>query len=597
MAGLTLARVVSAALIIPLTLAAETHWIRVKSDNFEMYSSGGRRAAIDTIREFEQVRGFFQQALGGPPAKPKPVRLVAFGSAKEYEAYRINDFAIAYYQPTMDRDYIVMSHAGSDTFRIAVHEYVHLLVRHAGLELPPWLNEGLAELYSTLRPYGKGKILVGDLIPGRFEALLHEKWVPLPVILAASRDSPYYNEKDKAGSLYNEGWALTHMLVLGNAYRPKSGNLLRAMSGSKDSAAVLSEIYGKGIPQIEKELRGYLQRSTFQGLLVPAKLDKISDDIPVDTLAEFDADLMLSDLIYKPGKESAYQAALQHLIEMDAKRPEPYQGLGYLAMRSGHRDEGIEDFAKAFDRGDRDPTFLQDYGRMLEGKRPEQSVPVLTALLTLDADRVDVRLELAEIQLRSGDPTAALATLAALKKITPHDSERYFRIAVGAYLRKGDRANAEATAKHFMDEAKTDSDRAYAEILLNEAKPPEAPRTETAAAAALRRASEQEQDPETGHEPPAEPRLPARPKLSSMGQFVELQCRGNQARMIVETAAGRKVFLIEDPDKVLITGQSGWRVDMTCGPQKSRAKVEVVYEAPRANQAGIDGIVRSLNFK
>src|SRR3954467_12093963 len=91
--------------------SAEPHWIRLNSANFEMYSSAGVRGARDTLKEFEQVRGFFMQALGGTPAKPVPVRLVAFGSAKEYEPYRLNEFAIAYYHQTADRDYIVMSHA------------------------------------------------------------------------------------------------------------------------------------------------------------------------------------------------------------------------------------------------------------------------------------------------------------------------------------------------------------------------------------------------------------------------------------------------------------------------------------------------------
>jgi hypothetical protein len=36
--------------------------------------------------------------------------------------------------------------------------------------------------------------------------------VPLQAIVSADRNSPYYNEKNRAGSLYNEGWALVHML-------------------------------------------------------------------------------------------------------------------------------------------------------------------------------------------------------------------------------------------------------------------------------------------------------------------------------------------------------------------------------------------------
>ncbi|HEX8984959.1 MAG TPA: hypothetical protein VF767_06005, partial [Bryobacteraceae bacterium] len=213
---------------------AESQWIRLRTANFEMYSSASPRTARDVVQDFEQVRAFFLPVIGKVADKSTPVRLVAFRSEKEFAPYRPNEFAVAYYQPTADLDYIVMSRSGSDIFPIAVHEYVHLLARHSGLKLPPWLNEGIAELYSTLRPMGD-KILVGSLIPGRHQALLEEKWVPLATILAADQDSPYYNERSKAGSLYNEGWALTHMLYFRAEYRPKLGELLRRVSAGEES--------------------------------------------------------------------------------------------------------------------------------------------------------------------------------------------------------------------------------------------------------------------------------------------------------------------------------------------------------------------------
>jgi len=76
------------------------------------------RAARDTLKEFEQVsRLFFVQALGGTPGKPIPVAVggVWLGE-KSTSRIASNEFAIAYYHQTADRDYIVMSHAGADTF-------------------------------------------------------------------------------------------------------------------------------------------------------------------------------------------------------------------------------------------------------------------------------------------------------------------------------------------------------------------------------------------------------------------------------------------------------------------------------------------------
>src|SRR5258708_11791832 len=154
--------------------AAEPRWTRIESTIFEILSRVGERSTRETLRHFGQWRPFCVQAWLGGNAKPFPVRIVAFGSKKEYEPYRINEFAAAYYHPGVERDYIVLSEAGSETFPVAVHEYMHLVVRHAELKFPPWMNEGFAELYSTLNPMGD-KVLVGSLVEGRRQALRMDK--------------------------------------------------------------------------------------------------------------------------------------------------------------------------------------------------------------------------------------------------------------------------------------------------------------------------------------------------------------------------------------------------------------------------------------
>jgi len=591
---------------------AESRWIRLRSADFEIYSSASPRVARDTLRQFEQVRGFFLQASGKPPSRQAPVRLVVFGSAKEFEPYRLNAYAVAYYQQTPDRDYIVMSHGAVDIFPLAVHEYVHLLVRHDGLKLPPWLNEGLAELYSTLRPIGD-KILVGDLIPGRHQALLQDIWVPLATILAVDQNSPYYNEKSKAGSLYNEGWALTHMLCLRAEYRPKFGQLLQAISGGEESASALLKVYGRTVPQIELDLRSYLRGDHFQGALVPAKLEKSGGEIPAEPLPDFDAQLMFVDLLYRPGKEQAAQAALERLVQQDPKRSEPYRGLGYLAWRAGRPAEAAQLFGKSYARGDRDPKLLWDYGRLLVSERPDESIRVLSELLSQDGGRTDVRVELAEAQLHANQAAAALQTLGPIRAITPADAQRYFTVAVYADLSVGDTRSAQGTAQHFRDVAKTDEDRAAAERLISLAAVPNVkvvvrpaekgavePVETSDARPTLRRVEPAPETKETpGQEPPRLALLrrdpPPAERFSASGRFVGLDCRGKQALMTIETEAGRKVFLVDDPTKVSIVSGTNGPTDFVCGPQKTPVKVEVGYEKPPATEA-VDGVVRTLAF-
>src|SRR5215471_4727341 len=192
----------------------------MKSDHFEMYSSAGERASRDELKSFEQVRIFFNQLIPTQEEHPIPTRLVVFGSPKEYELYKPNEVAVAYFTPGAEQDTIVVGHIGIEAMPTAVHEYTHLVMEHGHLNAPPWLNEGLAEIFSTMRPNG-GKVMIGEPIKGRLYEMLNSKWTPLTTILDAGHDSPYYNEKNKAGSLYNEGWALTHMLMFEKAYSVK----------------------------------------------------------------------------------------------------------------------------------------------------------------------------------------------------------------------------------------------------------------------------------------------------------------------------------------------------------------------------------------
>ena len=263
-----------------------------------------------------------------------------FSSKKEYVQYRPNEVADAFYTQIAGRDYIVLGGADDSVFPTAVHEYVHLVAQHGGLKLPPWLGEGLAELFSTLEPVGD-KVLVGKLIQGRAQALLHENWVPLATIVAADQDSPYYNEKNKAGSLYNEGWALTHMLDLSREYRTRFPAFLDEIQKGTPSQKAIEGIYGKPLGEVEKDLQKYLRSTSLVGVLYPVKMQS-GEAAAAEPANMFDVKLALLDLANRPGKEAEVRERLQELIKDNPKRTEPHVGLGYLAARAGNQEEAVK---------------------------------------------------------------------------------------------------------------------------------------------------------------------------------------------------------------------------------------------------------------
>jgi len=566
---------------------SETKWIQMQSPNFEAYSNAGERDTRDALRYFERVRDFFLQVAQREPPKPVPVYVVVFGSEKEYTPYRFNEAAIAYYFSGADRDYIVLGHTGEEAARVAVHEYVHLVARHLGLKYPTWLNEGVADLYSTLRMQGD-KALVGDLLPGRMQTLFSEKWIPLPVLLSATQSSPFYNEKNKASSFYGESWALAHMLQLSPQYFPKYSEFLKILQSGADSATALEKAYGKTIGDIEKDLQSYYRGNQFYGRLFPVKLITSTEKFPAAPAPEFDVRLALADLTNRQGKEAETRKMLEELTNADPKRPEPWASLGYLAWRDKQIPDAVEAFGKAYDLGNRNSKFLWDFGRMAERDRRETAVAALTDLLQLEAERLDVRMELAALHLNARRAGTALGILAEVHTVTAEDAPRFFTLLANAQIQLRDLEGARATVAKLAANVKTSEDRARVEQMQRYL---EQPSTQPPAVAA----NGQDDIPRLVRPAPAGQRPPLPPSPEIEGSFVEFVCLEKSFKIVVDTAQGKKGFLIPDPNRVVIVGRAGGKVELTCGPQPS-AHVKVEY-APGTSATDADGVLKVLYFE
>jgi hypothetical protein len=155
-----------------------------------------------------------------------------------------------------------------ETYPVAVHEYVHLIVNHSGLKLTTAMNEGLAEFYSTLKITPEG-IEIGNPPEARLMGLHRGSLIPLASLLAVQSPTAAYPKEQQVQLFYAESWALTHMLLLSPEYRSKTASYARAMQAGPDPVAALERITGKTSSQIQADLARYLRNTRF----VTAQLD------------------------------------------------------------------------------------------------------------------------------------------------------------------------------------------------------------------------------------------------------------------------------------------------------------------------------------
>ncbi len=457
--------------ILPLLLssvagAGQPVWKAMQNENFHAYSTASDRDTQGFIDHLERVRNFFIQFTGSAPPKAVPVTAVIFGSPKEYQPYRLNAFATAYYGNHTDRDFIVVGVLGEQSSQTAAHEYTHLVFRHGGYALPPWLNEGLAEVFSTIHSAGKD-IEFGDVLPGRLQAMNSEPWVPMGIIIAADQNSPYYNETKQAGSLYNQSWAFVHMLMTTEPYRAKFGAVVQAISHGTPSVEALESAYGMSFAQLEGVLRSYVAGDRFYKMHMPMQLSG-ADKLTSQPANMFDVREALAELLAGlPGRQPEARTRLEELTHEDDQRPEPWASLGYLAMYEGKREEVSEKFAKAYALGNRSPRLLVEYASLVMRDKPDDAGAALNALLTQEPENLDGRIMLAYLQMNQRKYPEALETVRTVKRVTTVEQrDQLLLLRALAELNQGHYAEAHDRAEELQRVSKSSDMLMQAQSIL-----------------------------------------------------------------------------------------------------------------------------------
>src|SRR5262245_5610558 len=222
--ALSLTLCVVAAVLFATRASADTRWTILPNAALTVVGDQSPATLRDVDRQIEQ----FRQVVGGliknadrPLSGPTVVFVV--GSRKSLQSllplYKGKPANLAgYFSQGQDTNYIVMTLEGFDeSAAIAFHEYTHLLLRNAVQSLPLWLNEGLAEYYSTYRLLERGKAaVIGRALPEHV-LLLRQRYLPIAQLVDVDPSWPMYDEGERRSIFYAESWAPAHYLMVARA--------------------------------------------------------------------------------------------------------------------------------------------------------------------------------------------------------------------------------------------------------------------------------------------------------------------------------------------------------------------------------------------
>ena len=533
--------VTSTLLLLMATATEASSWLEVRSPRFEIFTDAGESAARQLVIDLEQFDGAIAHSL--PIASPYPTgpqRVYLFRSEQEFAEFRQRNWTVGLtITPGNRAAPFILLFASPNLRETAIHEYVHAMVRRGDWTLPPWFEEGLAEIYAHSDRAGHGQLSIGRKIPEHLVQLKNQTIIS-SMLLDEANDSNRLR-------FYAASWAMVHMLLLEDKYRPLTERLLT--DGAWDAS----------LPDLLKDLKQYVERPFWKQATVNAPL-LVVPDLSVKPVEPTDAEFMLAALLLDAGRTDAARKSYQKIASAYPHDAVGAEAAGFSALSQGRPGTARQEFRRAANLGSTRARVWSELAALeREARVPwDQVKSLLERAATLDPSEYQAAFLLGVHESDDGDLSNATRHLASAAKAAPALPDVWHAYALA--LRQAGR----------LDEARVAAKRA-----LRVASSPEWARMASELVASL--------DQNPAAKPPALRRKPEVvtspawtrpvPDAEVVGKFLEFVCSPHPPRFRVEVEGGTVIELVvADPTQVSIpTSASGESsMELRCGPQNGR---------------------------
>jgi len=335
------------------TVAAHT-WTGARTAHLEVVTDAPREVALRVALRLENLHQALAALLPPLVVEASPVQVIVFRDASLARAYAptwrgLKDEVAGFSHAGPDRRRVVFADDQGRTPSVAQHEYVHSLLDVSSPDAPLWLNEGLAEYFSTLTTDDRRAVL-GAPVYAHLEWLAAHDLMPLSRLFAIGHASPEYHEGDRRGTFYAQSWALTHLLLSrseGDVER--LGHVVAACGEGERFDVAFAREFGSE-QGLSARLVAYLDAGHWSQHMwqMPAPSGggspRVRERVPAaEVLASLGLELLSRPVPQREDAEEHFRQAL----ELDARAPDALAGMGWLALMRERRPEAHSWFDRA----------------------------------------------------------------------------------------------------------------------------------------------------------------------------------------------------------------------------------------------------------
>ena len=520
-------------------------WIKMTSARGEVFSNAGPAPAKRVLEQFDWMANAFQSF--GPNRRTQPLKVMIFASEREFADYRPSAISTGFYQSGPDGDWICF-YVPSD--RVALHEFTHSLLNRTTTQLPQWLEEGLAEFFSTLR-IDKGRIVIGSSIPGHIANLSQLDLLPASELIAGSKQSIHYADPVAAGRFYATSWALVHMLYLSPRYAARMPQFVQAI----DAAAIppeqaFAQAFGISIEEALVQVRGYLQ----PGRRLATTTIAIDNSIPTAPISEpKPMDLaaitnIQAELLLDAGHREKAAGKYQELVKL--KTESSLIAQAFLAMSRNEMTSASRFFEKLLENPQAEARTVFEYAMLLRDTGAADRARVTELLQRTVRQNPSHPEANFLLGVRATDEKRYAEAVEHLREavaILPRQSSFWHALGY-AYSRLGNGAEALKAALKAVRLAETEQQEKMARDLLQGLATPTSSQTSASVDKPMPASWQNRQGDAT-----------------ATGTLREFVC-SNPPRIRLQTVEGLQEFVILHPEKLVFRNAPSTQVEFVCGP-------------------------------
>ena len=378
LAGLVLAAV-GCAHQAPLFHAPKSaRWTELTSRHFVLRTDLGRHEAEAALADFEGVYGTLERVAFGGSAPRDRIDVVLFSDDVGFHSLAPPG-ANGYFMPRQPNDpdpkptialfgrMLIAGTLVESTERRFRHELTHRFLDHRLRWTPPWLAEGLAEYYSTLKVDDRyatvgilpnTKLLRIDIrVSGSLIQAVADNRVDLAAVPSVEQllGADYATFHDRAHELanYAGAWAFVHMMLNGPyGYAPRFTRLLDLLAaGASVTDAWRESFFGVSMADLERQFRRYLGKPEMDAVVITVPVPKAPRPEAERTMRADEVHLMLARIRPWDSREDILAAGeelrLARALAPPGGTPALHYWSGLYAARWRHFDEAARELRLA----------------------------------------------------------------------------------------------------------------------------------------------------------------------------------------------------------------------------------------------------------